>query len=293
MSQDDRDLEVVSSPPNTQTHEELLAFWTPERRRSATPRTDANVAAPTEAGAGPEQLITQRVHDPNEYPYRTVGKLYFRFPSEPGRYSVGSAVVINRRGIITCAHNLYDPTLREWATDFLFCPAYDHGTSPTYLAWAFDTSHVMAAWIDSGNYAYDVGMAIAKPNDGSEIGDRVGLLTYSVELPPQNRSWNTVGYPQLAGTPYDGEVMWECEGSFTGWRTQNQIIIKENALPAGTSGGPWLRADDQSSVNGIYSQYNQGYTANTSSYFAAWVTVLYQKTFAATEPAALRAGAGS
>lgn len=288
----------------SKTHEEIEAYWTPERRARARPREvepppstpsalplpgvegqrDApsfDPRPPAGASEGRKQDhekadATLRppvpVSDPDSFPWRTIGKLFF---TSDGQDWVGSASVIAREGLLTVAHNLYNIPTRSWSANLWFYPAYDSGGS-AYGAFSCREFWVTDEYVH-GDRDYDVGLMRMNEHGGHPIGAIVGHLGYSINRQPE-RSWIAVGYP---GAYHEGQRMMAEEGHFTRMIDNNMAVGMQGVLAHGTSGGPWLLFGDLAVVNGVHTFGRRlEYPDEVfSPYFGSWVGDFIQRHF--------------
>lgn len=276
-------------------------FWTPERMEEAEPldrsvtidRDALAVTEVTSAGAGgtvsgtvsgtaPSEggrldllgaAQTARVKDPQSFPERTVGKLFFVMDGKP---HTASAVVVHRFGIMTAAHCLV--LGGNQATDIVFVPAYTAGAAP-YKKWNVTRSAWPTAWTTDESSAWDLGLCIVAPDgDGRGVGDVVG--TAGVRWGRTGTTWDNTGYPARPTPrfPFDGEHMWHSLGRRVA-DTFPSTVTKEDNLTAGGSGGPWFTTEDPPVVNGVFSRYSVEEEVNISPEFADWVGQFYHHVF--------------
>ncbi|HWM90114.1 MAG TPA: hypothetical protein VN493_05055 [Thermoanaerobaculia bacterium] len=275
------------------SHEEIEKYWTPERREKAIERPFEPTDLPpstlpppggeeaqdfpghdphrerdrtTAGGVKTEGLVAARlVPDPDVYPWRAIGKLFF---TADGVDYVGSACVISRDGLLTAAHNLYDVRTKTWSDDLWFYPAYNGGSS-VYGSWRWDKMWVPDEWSKLDQEAYDVGLLRMRTSGGRSVGDVVGWLGYSVDRTVE-RSWIDVGYPS---DEYEGKRMMEEEGAYTRMLDSNKVVGKQGNMSGGASGGPWLLYGNKALVNGLHSfRRAKKYPGEVfSPYFATWV----------------------
>jgi V8-like Glu-specific endopeptidase len=238
---------------------------------------DANMAElhgsrPSDDGlnvmVGPD---TTPVNHPQDYPARTVGKLFFRMG---GRDCVASAVVVERSGIMTAAHCLLLDG--QSASEIVFVPAFQNGNA-RYGVWVIDRYYWPNAWVNNQGPASDVGFCTVKPTaDGQTVGDVVGWA--GIAWGGAAELWNNMGYPSLAipGFPFNGLSPWQSLGS----RVESGLsstIAKHDNLTAGGSGEPWFMGDNR--VNGLFSQFNVETQRDFSPLFGDWVGMFYQYVF--------------
>lgn len=303
---------VAQSGPSELDAEAILAYWTEDRRRAARPvqppdigraddrldevdrsaapsgtdadpgppdpSTDPALTDPTPtdpAPTGPQVISTARVAHPDQYPHRTVGKLFFRRGNED---HVASAAVVNRAGILTAAHCVRDHRTGEWSTHVTFAPGY-HGHVPAFGIWPVGVMFTPSQW--PANTDHDFSFCRVPERNGSQIGDAVGWLGITVNQ-HAIRYWNNHGYPAAAipGFPFDGHQMWNCGGDHT--QTVGATIRKQGNLTPGASGGPWIvRSDDGSFfANGTCSKwFGNPPTENSSPFFGHDVLNLFGAAF--------------
>jgi V8-like Glu-specific endopeptidase len=197
--------------------EEIERYWTPERKAKAklrefkpTPAPKPDPAPVTPEGkqldipghnpdekegdkgaspAAPENAAP--VTNPTQYPWRTVGKLYF---IAGGIDYVGTAYSIYTNTLLTAAHNLYKDGV--WSEILYFVPALlSTGVEP-FGHWTYYRETVMPDWMNNQSPAYDVGTVWLNVggNTNQPIGGVVGYLglTYNRTVP---REWVDTAYP--------------------------------------------------------------------------------------------------
>jgi len=293
-----------SGPPATGA-EQTLAYWTEERRRAAQPiqppdaerigepRGEIDLSAPpqtTESAPGPgsaanpgltlpQVYTTALVAHPDQYPHRTVGKLFFRVGNDD---RVASAAVVDEVGILTAAHCVQDPESGQWSTEVAFAPAYDNGANPVYRIWPVGEMFTRTEWLGPPvDVGFDFAFCRIPAMHGINIGAVVGWLGIAINR-AEVRYWDDHGYPAqpIPGYPFDGQRMWNCGGDYT--QTVGATIRKEGNLTPGASGGPWIVPSDDGSfyANGTYSMwFNNPPTENSTPYFRDVVLQLFHAAF--------------
>jgi V8-like Glu-specific endopeptidase len=238
----------------------IKQYWTPRRMRQATPVDDtvsrgevahtASAATPRPAsrataipptlGRAPSPSNAKvpkanLISDPTVYPYRTQGKVFFRWKG--GAY-VCSATVVNTpslRVIFSAGHCAVDEG--TWSKNFAFVPGYHNGYRPygTYVATKL---YSINGWIDNENFSYDMSAAVlgGTKKVGAVVGSRG--ITFNAA---RQQSFVSFGYP--AGFPFSGERLYNCPSPYRGqdntttnprtqWITCN--------MTGGSSGGGWI-----------------------------------------------------
>jgi V8-like Glu-specific endopeptidase len=277
---------AVSSAPGADSASEAKAikeYWTPRRMRQAEPRdvtpTRREVAraarataasrgrgearsVPPTTGAGEitgevKVPMANLVRNPSRYPYRTQGKVFFRWR---GGDWVCSATTVNtptKRVIFTAGHCIIDEGSRS--SRFAFVPGYKNGARP-YGTFVATKLFWIQAWGQNANFSYD--MAAAVLGGARKVGQVVGTRGIRWNLP---RRQNFVSYGYPASPPYNGEQLYNCPSPYRGQdpttdRPRTQWITCD--MTAGSSGGGWIvRGEFLNSVNsyGYLTQPNRMY----------------------------------
>lgn len=174
------------------------------------------------------------------YPYRTIGKLFFKRGS--GSY-VCSAASIGNNAIWTAGHCLHagNNSSQGWSKNVVFVPAYKDGNAP-FGQWPAAQLFTSWRWYQNGNpngLSEDWGGAILFPQNGKKISQRVGWLGFAWNW-NRYQHWNAMGYPQAS--PFNGRRLianpasFAYAGSIAGTDT-NGIGCD---MTGGSSGGPWV-----------------------------------------------------
>ncbi|MBV8553347.1 MAG: trypsin-like serine protease [Acidobacteriaceae bacterium] len=184
------------------------------------------------------------------YPYSTVGKIFFFVPagaSEPsGEYVCSGAVALNNHTVLTARHCMYDVNTHVWYSNWIFYPAYNNGPNAAYHnGW---TIRKASTWT-GGSWDYDIGFL--QLNDdrgygcngssgGYPIGAYTGWLGYAYGGDYSQRQWDVFGYPQAA--PFNGSYQYDDEAATGVLNPLGAANIVEigNPQTGGTSGGPWV-----------------------------------------------------
>jgi V8-like Glu-specific endopeptidase len=182
------------------------------------------------------------------FPYRAVGKVFFR---DGGVAYVCSASVAVNNAVWTAGHCVFNASLRRWHTNWVFVPAYADGRAP-YGQWFAKELWALNGWLNNGDLAYDIGMAVLyRDSAGWSISSRVGSLGYMANA-SRYQTFTNFGYP--AQTPFNGQRMAWCQ-DYTRyidyWRSPWRIGIACN-MNGGSSGGPWLVSFAHNSYSGNY-----------------------------------------
>ena len=173
------------------------------------------------------------------YPLSTVGKVFFTNASGRDSMCSGTAVISSNHSVVdTAGHCLY--LYGGWSQNVIFCPLYEHGTTP-YGCWAARDLEVPSDWIDGGqkNFSHDFGIAVVTPNSAGNLTDVVGGAGWAYNQ-PANQLFYAYGYP--AGYPFDGQTRQSCENSRGTLRQYGggSVISIPCDMTGGSSGGPWF-----------------------------------------------------
>ena len=170
------------------------------------------------------------------YPYRTVGKLFFR---QYGVSYVCSAASIGNFGVFTAGHCVHAGDGSEWSSNMVFVPAYKNGSAP-YGQWPASYLWVKTAWAESGDFRYDMGGIILRKQNGYKISQVVGWLGFAWNWSDEQH-WFLFGYPQ--GYPFNGKRQQVCASSYAYSDTSSGVPYPTGVgcdQTGGSSGGPWI-----------------------------------------------------
>lgn len=293
---DDTNDGITGSP--RENHHDLKAvaeYWTEERRKAAkpyplpklpAPKTEKLVPLPkgepghtphghgSEAAPSPHEaplgLGGQAVAFPLNYPYRTVGKLFF---TQGGAGYSGSAALVAPNVLLTAGHCVYNG---GWSTNMSFYPSYGKraANDPAYH-FACGRLACRTSWIQHSDRAHDYGMVWI----GAAPGNIVGWLGLLWNAPTAGRVWDAVGYPATPNPPFDGNTMDEAIGTVAASSTAGTIGLTNDTMEHGSSGGPWITAWNEANrthANGVQSFHiHDGDTVEYGPYFTQEVQDLF------------------
>lgn len=200
-----------------------------------------------------------------EYPYRTVGVLFFTQNGIDYRCSASS---IGNYAVWTAGHCVSDGN-GNWSYDYLFIPAYKDGSPAVWWAqWTGAKSWTTVAWHDYGDLCRDMGGVVLNLNTKGKKVSYVGWLGFAWNW-PRDQHWHGIGYPSAA--PFDGNKQIICASSHS--RDADPCYFPDSPYTMGTgcdqtpgcSGGPWIKdfsgqAGASNYLNGHFSYYYIGYT---------------------------------
>ncbi|GAB3977843.1 hypothetical protein V1634_13435 [Plantactinospora veratri] len=167
-----------------------------------------------------------------------------------------SGVVVSteaRNTVFTAGHCVHEGSGGAWQnTNWTFIPDYYYGDRPLGT-WTARELWSLNGWINDGDRAYDVGVAVMHLNAGQRLADVTGSQGIRINGPTTPSVWH-FGFP--LNSPFDGEDLITCDGA-----TSRRYIITGDlklacTIQGGGSGGAWL-AD----FNG-----DSGYTISVNSY---------------------------
>lgn len=216
-----------------------------------------------------------------QYPLRTVGKVFFTQNGSNFVCSAAAVVSDNKRLVYTAGHCVAAGDGLTWSGNVFFVPAYREGNAPMGV-WSACGIYTTSGWFENGDFSEDFGIIkVCDQDDGTRLHDVVGslgLLTHASRV----QHWNDFGYP--AAPPFNGETLNTCQASHG--------IDDTNAFPAtigigcdmtgGSSGGPWILGFKRLGTNGNYlnglNSYGYSNVPNVmfSPYFGDMAQALWQ-----------------
>jgi V8-like Glu-specific endopeptidase len=239
------DSQVISKSAQDAT----VAFWTKEKMMSAVPMETLVSQTPGLFTSLPSDIEkhfqdgaaaiadTEPVRPESLYqahPYKTIGKLFFKFQGRPA-YCSGSS--IGNNAVLTAGHCLW--LQGNFHTDFLFAPQFNNGSRPVGTFVGKETM-VFEEWKD-GNFARDLAFLIVSPQGEKSLQQVVGRMHFGAC--DVNENIQAFGYPGLP-EPFNGEKMIRTKSDigrrfpFSPWEPA-PIGIRSKQGP-GSSGGPWI-----------------------------------------------------
>ncbi len=248
-------------------HARILAYWTPERMRAAQPREfqfDAvrgvhPMQRPGGGGGGGGGVTgaswPASASDPIT---RATGRVYFEMGGS-GWICSGSVATDARTGysiVLTAGHCAVDADTGEWATNWMFIPAFDvHPTytcsQTTYGCWTAAALVARSEFATAGGFndtavTHDWAFAVvgAGGKGGSVPPQLDAAVGGSFALGASSVSTGTVltalGYP--AAGKYHGKDLTYCQGPVgRDPGTSNLTYSMACDMTGGSSGGPWLQ----------------------------------------------------
>jgi len=248
---DEKDLANVGAAPSVDGAAGMIPGGAPEDAQALELGTGADLSVVNSAGLlgysypGPfARYYVGRVAPVTYFPWRTVGKLYFRqrdatYPYTARSY-VASAESIGNYAIWTAGHCVHNGSNRSdgWSFSIQFVPAKT-GASAPYGIWTGRVVATMSAWYSSAQLGRDEGVIGLYLLNNLKISQRVGWLGFAWNWSYQ-QAWTEVGYP--AAAPFDGTLMYAVNSSYAyadGSRSPATQGVGNDLTP-GCSGGPWI-----------------------------------------------------
>lgn len=173
------------------------------------------------------------------FPSRTMGRLFFRIPSDPNLYACSASVAYGRV-VWTAGHCIYTHG-KGWSYNMYFVPAYRNGSYPygSFSVYAMTTTNGWLLNTDPGlSLPYDIGMAAVSDKSGLKLSQWVGSLGFLYNA-VASQLFHAFGYP---GNYSSGEYLVVCASPKyvrDTLGTPNPIGIGCD-MDTGSSGGPWL-----------------------------------------------------
>jgi hypothetical protein len=183
------------------------------------------------------------------FPTQAIGRLVIHIDAQSwDQPAFGSAWIVGKNLIATCAHNLFDSNKRRWSRSIEFYPGFDYYSGRAPVHCKVTSCYVPSAYLRNPATNDDIGFCYVD----QDIGDMVGQ---AIEFrPPETNEFyedNAVviaGYP--AASEFDfGKQLWISRGEYLfghrmGPGDDYSPVIATN-FGGGASGGPWLAQDSK------------------------------------------------
>jgi V8-like Glu-specific endopeptidase len=241
--------DLGGTPPDPQSQPAPTPVPTP-----GTTATTPNAAAPPapSPAAAPARGSSAYRWQAGGSVTRTTGKVFFTLNGGDFVCSASAVRSENRSTVLTAGHCVNSGP-GEFATRWIFVPAYRDGTRP-FGSWTARRLFAPTAWTERGDLDYDTGFAVvdAAP-DGSHLTDAVGGQAIAFKYDRGQYAYS-FGYPAVG--QYDGNLLRYCQGT----AKADQYGSTDQGLPCdmtdGSSGGPWLSRFDPKTGQGLLTSVN-------------------------------------
>ena len=289
-------------------HRRIVDYWTPERVAAAQPAdrvvdTKGRTAPAARGGGGTKgkpgggggdsggggstTSVLGASWTGGGVVLKTTGKVLFSLRS--GDY-VCSASLVNdgvsgRSVAATAGHCVYDERYGEFATNWMFVPAFDSAptfncASTAFGCWTASALVTTTAW-SGGDFNGDIAFAVL--GAGGKSGGQADVVVGSQAI-----AFNTVhptfvyafGYP--AEGKYTGSDLVYCAGTDSADRYSSGSTTYgvSCSLNGGSSGGPWFRDFNTSAGTGTVTSVNSyTYRGVKNRMFGPYLGSLAQTTF--------------
>eukprot|EP01120_Amphizonella_sp_Union-15-10_P008872 TRINITY_DN327_c0_g1_i1.p1 TRINITY_DN327_c0_g1~~TRINITY_DN327_c0_g1_i1.p1 ORF type:complete len:299 (-),score=59.75 TRINITY_DN327_c0_g1_i1:75-971(-) len=267
-----------------QTHEEILAYWTPERKASAIPKVLLRdpITGQLVNNTGlyvppPEGTAAVPVGDYVKNPYAQVGKVFFRDPSTRTNY-VCSGSAVGGNVVLTAGHCVAEGDGKVWFDNWIFEPQYYNG--PAKGSFTERTKVTFPAWFNKGDIGREVAFVTVNSLEGRTLEQNVGKLGFIYNIRTSTDYWAAIGYPVPT---YGGKVMINTYIKQT--KTDNTVTPATrgivSAMGGGCSGGPWvyainIGAGNANTVNAAGGLNSYGYNGRPDLYSPNFDTAVYE-----------------
>ncbi|WP_119731551.1 trypsin-like serine peptidase [Thermomonospora amylolytica] len=245
---------------STAVQQQVRAFWTRDRMRSAVPMERLLELTPAQRRKLTRTQAPGQV-TPMAFPHgggtwtgggqvvRSTGRVFFTYQGRTASCSGSAVVSQNKSTVITAGHCVKMDG--AWHTNWVFVPGYDNGNAP-YGTWTARQTLATSQWAASENITYDVGAAVLNPLNGQSLTDVVGGRAIAFNQSRTQRMY-AFGYP--AAAPYDGSKLTYCSGNTSSSLLYGSIGMVCN-MTGGSSGGPWFSGFDESTGVGTLNSVN-------------------------------------
>ena len=222
-----------SMPPNGHALKPIKRYRKPTWEQPVSLRIDAFSSDPPFAS----YYINDSTSTWKQYPWITMGRLFFKIPGLGGTYACTASVAYGN-ALWTAGHCVYTQG-RGWHTNFFFVPAYRNGNYP-YGSFTAKSLSALAGWVYDHNLAYDIALVAVNDRSGLKVSQWVGSLGFLYNA-SGTQLFHAFGYP---GNYSSGAYLVTCAAS----------TFRRDTLPGpppigigcnmddGSSGGPWLVA---------------------------------------------------
>ena len=274
-------------------HDRVVAYWTPARMAAAAPRdfVRAGDRFVPRARPGGGSNVTGKSFAGNGQVRDRVGKVYFHMGGGDWQCS-GSVVTDNGRTgfsmVLTAGHCAIDETTGEFASNWVFMPAWDRqpatfGTACSdslYGCWTtagggglyVDNDFASAGSFNVQAVTHDWAFAVVGPGgkNGADMESIAAIgAGYTLGIDSVRRGERLAAFGFPAAGQYHGNDLTYCAGPVgQDFGTGNATWSLVCDMTGGSSGGGWLEGVNESTGNGgVLSSLNSyGYSGVKNMY---------------------------
>ena len=297
-------------------HERIVRYWTPQRMASAQPRDFVRAgdgfrpaAKPTgngKPGGGDASTVTGASWTKGGRVAEAVGKVFFTMGSSA--YTCSGSVATDGRSshslVLTAAHCAYDETAGDFASNWMFIPAWGQAStaynpscsggysSTKHGCWTATALVVHHGYATAGGFntqatVHDFAFAVVGGGGhaGGQLDATVGSFALDVSAIAKGTQTYAFGYP--AAGKYKGNTLTYCAGKTIedAWN-DNLTWGLGCTMTGGSSGGPWLASFSEATGVGVLGSLNSyGYSGVKNMYgpkFNSRTTAVYTAADGAT-----------
>ena len=268
---------------NTETPQEVSAYWTPERMKNAKPRARVKPGGSAAAGGTTSDWSRYAVALGANGAYanadRQNGKVFMTIGG--GNYVCSGTAVTASAGVNlvwTAGHCVTDGPGQE-ASKFMFVPGYYRGAEPNGR-WVFTVLDSTAGWEAQGadRFRYDAGAArvVNSANAGATFESTIGTRPISFGVNPTGQRLVAIGYP--ASGKFNGSQQYACASPFRRWDGTAQLDPMQIScdMTGGSSGGGWFLDVDRDSLadsgEPLVSNTSYGYQSLKNALFGPFLS---------------------
>jgi len=283
-------------------HQRIVNYWTSQRVAAAKPRdfvrTNHGFVPAAKPGGGGSGAVTGASYTGGGAASESVGKVFFHMGGGDWQCSGSVANDANRSGyslVLTAGHCAVDETTGEFATNWVFIPAWDAKpatfstacSASKYGCWTAQALVVHRGFATAGGFntqatQYDWAFAVVGPggsNGTTQLDTRVTPFALAnFGQIGAGTKMSAFGFP-AAGKYHGNDLTW-CSGSiFTDAGNANLTWGMACDMTGGSSGGPWfagfssgvgtLGSLNSYGYSGVRNMYGPKFNSNTTAVYTA------------------------
>jgi hypothetical protein len=265
-------------------HQRIVNYWTSERVAAAKPRDFVRTSQGFKPAARPggSGAVTGASYTGGGPVTQSVGKVFFHMAGGDWQCSGSVANDGNRSGsslVLTAGHCAVDETTGEFATNWVFIPAWDEQpatfstacSASKYGCWTATALVAHHSFANAGGFneqatRYDFAFAVvgAGGKSGTQLDGQFTAFNVTINTVSAGAQMAAFGFP-AAGKYHGNDLTW-CSGPiFTDASNNNFTWGMACDMTGGSSGGGWLA--NFSNGNGALGSLNSyGYSGVKNMY---------------------------